>query len=206
MDIRFLLFSSMLKPTELYLSKEAKNKAVAKKNTFKGLKLCISKAIDKKLRLSSKNGFKEQSLDYEVEEAVKDLKHIERESFIVGSSTEEKGVDNGPKVIKYGTKDAFKEIKAAFKDLYKAFVGYAKSSYAKTSSGGKKVDGFVKMSIYKLLKIGEYVMALTTPQWNKVTGSPEDLDTYAMTVTHKDSVDEENLKYEIGISVLEYRA
>ena len=69
----------------------------------------------------------------------------------------------------------------------------------------KKVDGFVKLTLSKVLKVGEYIMALTTPQWNKVTGSPEDLDTYALTISQKDSINDENAKYEIGYNFLRYR-
>jgi len=69
----------------------------------------------------------------------------------------------------------------------------------------KKVDGFVKLTLNKVLKVGEYIMALTTPQWNKVTGSPEDLDTHALTMSQKDSVNNENAKYEIGYNFLKYR-
>jgi len=69
----------------------------------------------------------------------------------------------------------------------------------------KKVVGAVKLTMNKITKMGEYLMALTTPQWNKATGSGEDLDTPAMTVSQKDSIGDENAKYEIGYNFLKYR-
>jgi len=77
--------------------------------------------------------------------------------------------------------------------------------YSIIGKDNKKVDGFVKPTLSKILKLGEYVMTLTTPQWNKVTGSPEDLDTFAPTISQKESVDGENAKFEIGYIFLKYR-
>lgn len=69
----------------------------------------------------------------------------------------------------------------------------------------KKVDGVVKLTLNKIIKVGEYIMALTNPQWNKVMGSFEDKDTYAPSISQKESVSEENAKYEIGYNFLKYR-
>jgi len=70
--------------------------------------------------------------------------------------------------------------------------------YSIIEKNNKKVDGFVKLTAAKIVKVGEYVMALTTPQWNKVPGSPDDLDMFAPVMSQKESVDVENAKYEIG--------
>jgi len=84
--------------------------------------------------------------------------------------------------------------------------GKGEGSYSIIGKDNKKVDGFVKLTLSKIIKLGEYVMTLTTPQWNKVSGSPEDLDAYAITLSQKDTVSEENAKYEIGYNFLKYRA
>jgi hypothetical protein len=92
------------------------------------------------------------------------------------------------------------------KNLYGAFVNYGNKSYQSAKSNYKKIDGFVKMSMEKFIKVHQYIMALVCPQWNRVTGSPEDKDTLAPTVTQKESIDSENTKYEFGYQFLRYQA
>ena len=77
--------------------------------------------------------------------------------------------------------------------------------YSLIGKNNKKVDGFVRLTLSKILKVGEYVMALTTPQWNRVPGSFEDKDSFAPTMSQKDAVSEENAKYEIGYTFFKYR-
>ena len=73
-------------------------------------------------------------------------------------------------------------------------------------SGGQKVDGFVKLTLQKILKVHEYIMCLCSPHWNKVEGSPEDLDSRAPIVSQKESIRSGNAKYEMGYGFVQYRA
>ena len=65
--------------------------------------------------------------------------------------------------------------------------------------------GFVKLTLKKILKLAEYVMCICSPHWNKVEGSPEDMDSSAYAVSQKESVSQENEKYIIGQEFLKYR-
>jgi len=190
--INFLLFSSMSNPAEMYLSKEIKK---TKRGNFKdGIAGLISKTA-KVLRYKEVGG---NSLDTEIEAALEGIKNQEAEN---------KSITNGEflsKIMEYNRKEPVDEIKTALKNLYSTFVSYAKKTYASISSKSKKVDGFVKLTIHKIIKIGEYIMALTTQQWNRVPGSFEDKDTFSPTMSQKDSVDEESAKYQIGYQFLRY--
>ena len=73
--VGFLLFSSMSKPSEQYLSKEFKGKT---DNKFKNLKTIISKVKDKKRSLFS--GKADRSLDSEIETTIEDIKKPEQEN------------------------------------------------------------------------------------------------------------------------------
>lgn len=131
MDIGFLLFSSMLNPTELYLSKEFKNKPKAARSKINKPKVTISKTIDNKISLFRKKAAKESSLDSEIETAIEDIKNPEHKNIINELLTKEITENFDSKVIKYRTQTnkIFKEIKSAFKNLYGVFVGYVKSAY-----------------------------------------------------------------------------
>jgi|TARA_B100001964_G_scaffold243842_2_gene323124 hypothetical protein len=167
--INSLLFSSMLSSTELYLSNP---KAV--KGSKKESVLTRTKGSIENLLISNSK-----------QEA--DSKTIESELFS-GSP------DLNKDYISKSTSTFTKSVKS----LYASFVNYGKKAYEAIERSSKKVDGFVKLTIQKIIKVGEYIMTLTSGQWNKVTGSPEDLDTNAPTVSQKDSVSAEDAKYAIG--------
>lgn len=190
-----LLFSSMQNPAEMYLSKEIKSKS--KTSKIKNLKGTIDKKISDLFRKKADN----KSLDNEIETAMNNMKNPEQENIIDKLFAEE------VPQVKAGKYDvnAPEEIKSAFKSLYSTFVGYAKAAYGSIISGSRRVDGFVKLTLQKILKVAEYIMCLTTPHWNKVEGSPEDMDSRALTVSQKESVSPENAKYEIGHGFIKYQ-
>ena len=78
-------------------------------------------------------------------------------------------------------------------------------NYSNMVSVSHKIDGFVKLTLQKILKVAEYVMCLCSPHWNKVEGSPEDMDSRAYAVSQKESVSSENAKYENGYVFIKYR-
>jgi len=96
-------------------------------------------------------------------------------------------------------------VKSALKNLYSTFVSYTKSTYsAVTSSANKIVEGPVKITMLKLIRVFEYVLTALNPQWNRVPGSPQDLDTLAPAITNHIITDKENLKYNSGYGALMY--
>jgi len=195
--ISSLLFFSMQNPAEIYLSREIKSNSKTAK--IKDLKGTLDKKISGLFR-------RDRPLDNEIETAMNNMNNPEQESIIDKLFAEEVPQDAEVRNAKYATEaNASAEIKSAFKSLYSTFVGYAKASYGSIASGAKKIDGFVKMTLGKFLKVGEYIMCLTTPHWNKVEGSPEDLDSRALTITHNRSIDASNAKYEIGYGSIRYR-
>ncbi len=125
MDVRVLLFSSMLKPTERYLFKEIKDK-VSIKGKIKNLKTIVSKTVNKKTALARKKTAK-GCLDSQIETAIQDVKNPEQ------TEINESLVKEVPrlKFIKY--KSQVNEIrtgkKFAIKNPYKFFAGYVKSTY-----------------------------------------------------------------------------
>ena len=48
----------------------------------------------------------------------------------------------------------------------------------------KRIEGPVRITLSKYIKVGEYIMAAISPHWNRVMGSPEDLDTLAPAITN----------------------
>jgi len=184
--LNFLLFSSMSNPAEMYLSKEIK---ISKNSNFKD---GINGLISKTANVFRKKEVGESSLDTEIEAAIEGTKNQEPENKQIAKA------DFLSKIMEYNRKEPVDEIKTALKNLYSTFVSYAKKTYAGISSKSKKVDGFVKLTIHKIIKVGEYIMALTTQQWNRVPGSFEDKDSFSPTMSQKDSVDEESAKYQIG--------
>ena len=193
--ISSLLFSSMQNPAEMYLSREIKSKP---QTAIKNLKGTIDKKISDLFRKKADN----KSLDNEIETAMNNMKNPEQENIIDKLFAEEV---LQVKAGKYNV-NAPEEIKSAFKSLYSTFVGYAKAAYGSIVSGSRRVDGFVKLTLQKILKVAEYIMCLTTPHWNKVEGSPEDMDSRALTVSQKESVSSENATYEIGYGFIRYQA
>jgi len=191
--ISFLLFSSMAHPTETYLSREFKDK-------IKNFKTTISRTLDNKISFSKRAP--EDSLDNEIEGAILDIKEQKPES-ITKLLAEEATKDLDVVAARYTSQPTNVE-RLSIAKLYTAFVSYTKVVYSGISSATKKIDGFVKLTLQKVLKVAEYVMCLTTPHWNKVEGSPEDMDSRATTVSQKASPTDE--KYIIGQEFLRYRS
>lgn len=194
--ISFLLFSSMSNSAEMYLSKEIKKTRSG--NFKKGIAGLLSKTSNGFLKNTAGN-----SIDTQIEAAIEDSKNPGLENNLF---SKDEHTDFLSKIMEYNVKEPVDEIKTALKNLYSTFVSYAKKTYASIATKSKKVDGFVKLTIYKIIKIGEYIMALTTQQWNRVPGSFEDKDSFAPTMSQKASVDDENAKYSEGHQFWAYRA
>jgi hypothetical protein len=179
-----LLSFSMQNPVEAYLSKEIKDVEAAENTGLKGV---ISRAIGIKF---FGNGGK--TIDNEIESAVDDAKDpgnmngmLVDDGFlskIVAENEEKKPVD---------------EIKSALKNMYHTFVSYAKGTYGKVSEGmgylkKKIVEGPVRMTLSKFVKVSEYILATLNPQWNMPTLSKMDFDTLAPAVTGHIVINEED--------------
>lgn len=104
----------------------------------------------------------------------------------------------------YQTKNKFSTTEA-LNQLYATFINYGKKGYETVKTNTKKVMGNVKLTLTKIVKLGEYIMAATTPQWNMPYGSKFDRDTLAQTVSPQDSISEEDAKYQVGYQYLKYR-
>tara|TARA_Y100000031_G_scaffold4035_2_gene5152 strand:+ start:5124 stop:5747 length:624 start_codon:yes stop_codon:yes gene_type:complete len=188
-----LLFSSMLNPTEIYLSREVKVKPKTAKDNIKNLKTIVSKAIDNKLGLFRK--VEGSSLDTEIEMAMDDIKNPSQENINASDSEEKKPVDL---------------VKSALNKLYHTFVSYAKSAYASVSAGigytkKKIIEGPVRMTLAKFIKVGEYILAALNPQWNMPTFTNKDYDTMSPAMTNHITINQEDTKYESSYAALRYR-
>jgi hypothetical protein len=211
MNIGFLLFSSMLNPTEMYLSKELKNKPPVR---IKNLKAAILSTVNKKIGLPRKKAVN-KSLDSEIETAIEKIKNPEHENIIDELLAKEVIEDINFRVTKYETpvREASNEKKSAFKGLYQAFVSYAKGAYTKIKSTGsnlpyaskKIIEGPVRMTMSKFVKVFEYILAALNPQWNMPTGSKMDYDTLATAVINHIVINKENLQYGSGYIAFRYR-
>ena len=203
-----LQFSSMLNPTETYLSREFQDKPKTAKSKAKKL-LDIPKSVGKKMNLFRKQIKKDTSLDTEIETAIEHTRHEYGSRIDINKLLlEEEFKKSSQKLFEYETleQDAPAE-KSLFKNLYTTFVSYAKGSYTKASSTTKKmVEGPVKITMLKLIRVFEYVMTALAPQWNRVPGSPEDLDTLAPPITNHISLSGDDLKYDLAYSTLKYRS
>lgn len=182
------LFSSMLTPTELYLSNRIKVKNRARslvKRTKDNLGKLIIKPADGIERLLYLNASQQE---------------INNQNSIIETSKR-----NATKDLKYFFEPKKFSVKKALKKLYMSFVGYAKKGYEVAETNTKKVVGTVKLTIHKIIKLGEYIMALTTPQWNMPLMSFKDLDYFSPQMTSNSSTDSESLKYNSAFSALRYR-
>lgn len=111
---------------------------------------------------------------------------------------------NTGKKMDYASKE--NSLARFLKGMYGSSTGYGKKTYEVVEDGGKKIDTFVKLTLLKMIRLYERVLSQLNPQWNKVMGSPEDLDTHALTMSQKGSVSSENAKYLAGYEFLRYRA
>lgn len=110
-----------------------------------------------------------------------------------------------PHMAEYGDRPYLAPILTTAKSLYSGFSGYASKAYEAVNYASEKVDTFVRLTFSKMIKLHERILAALNPQWNKVMGSPEDLDTHSRTVSQKESVSEENRKYHQDYKYLRYR-
>ena len=133
MNINLLLFSLMLQPTELYLSRSHNIKLT--KNKIKSSK---TSNLD---RMLNKNNIKTGTIDNEIEDTIEQINSSERED-VETPLKKDNNEDFMSKIVRYGTqaKETFKEIKSTLKNLYGAIVGYAKSNYVTGEKQERKND------------------------------------------------------------------
>ncbi len=182
------LFSSMLTSAEFYLSNgfKSKNKAsgLLKKTKDNIVKL-LKKPAEGIERLLDSNSSQQE---------------INNKDTIIETSKR-----NAIKALKYFSEPKKFPVKKALKNLYMSFVGYAKNGYKVIETNTKKVGNTVKLTIHKILKLGEYVMAVTTPQWNMPLMTFKDLDYFSPEMTANSPTDKESAKYNSAYSALKYR-
>lgn len=185
------LFSSMVTSAELYLSNNSKVKRTKNKDesllkrTKGNLAKLLKKPVEGIERLIDSNASQHE---------------VNNEKTIIETSKR-----NAIKDLKYFSEPKKFSVKEALKNLYTSFVNYGKKAHQATETKTKKVIGAVKISMEKFLKLGQYIMAMTTPQWNMPTGSNKDYDTLAQSVTSHISSDEESIKYTSDYSALKHR-
>jgi len=172
--INFLLFSSMLNPAEMYLSRETKK--ISKSGNLKG---SITGIVTNTLSLFRKKT-KESSLDHGIEAAMNNIKDSEQENSNLLA-----------KMLDYNSeeKKPMDVVKSALKKLYNTFVSYAKGAYTKASDSvsytkRKIIEGPVRITTEKFCKISQYVLAALSPQWNMPMLSKMDFDTLAPAITN----------------------
>ena len=165
MNVGFLLFSSMLKPSEIFLSKEIKDNAKVAKDNTKSLKARISKRIDKRNR---KKSIKESTLDSEIEIALNNIKNTKQKNVVDKLLTKERVKDSKPRFINYKTTadKISSDKKSAFKNPYKAFVNYIKSGY-RTIKKSKKIPDLNPEQVgYELDKYSKRFKLIRAPKIN----------------------------------------
>lgn len=190
-DVYNALFSSMLTSAEFYLSNNSKVKRTKNKD---GSLLKRTKGNLVKLLKKPVEGI-ERLLDSNAS-----LHEINNGRTIIETSKR-----NAVKDLKYFSEPKKFSVKKALKNLYMSFVGYAKKGYEATESNSKKAMDTVKLTMAKILKLGEYIMAKACPQWNMPWGSKFDYDALAQSVSPQGAVSEELKKYQIGYNYLRYR-
>jgi len=211
--VNSILFFSMQNPAEMYLSEEIKSKSKKANNGIRNLKVAITGSVDRKIwGLFKKTAGDSKSLDNEIEIAMGNIKDPEQEN---PNSILAKVGNSGflPGMVEYNskkktTKDA---IKSALKDLYGTFVSYGKSAYGHVSASAgyakrKIIEGPVRMTLAKFVKISEYILAALNPQWNMPTLSKKDYDTLAMAVANHVVINKEDFQYGTGYAALRYRS
>lgn len=191
-DAPKVLYFSMTSFAELYLSD----------NTKKEISKSVSRIIETSRATISRTKEGINNLLSKAEEGIEKL--LVSRSQINAKNIEIQLSKNTNKKIDYAAKE--NPLAKFLKNMYGSFINYSKKVYGVFEDTGKKVDGFVKLTMYKICRMGEYIMALTTPQWNKVMGSMEDKDTYSMAISQKESISPENAKYRVGYEFLRYRA
>lgn len=189
-----LLFSSMHDPTESYLSQDFLSEpGISKKKVLKSTLI----SIDKKISSLFKKKSSVKSIDNEVESALTKAKNLEPEiENLVTKMFDYEEIEKKPVDL----------VKTALKNLYSTFVSYAKGTYSAVAASTEKVImGNVKITMLKLIRVWEYILTALNPQWNRVPGSPEDLDTLAPAITNHIHITGESAKYDSAYVAMRYR-
>ena len=134
--MNLLLFSLMSRPTELYLSRESKSKAL-QTSQIASLSSRTSNNSDKELYNKS---IKDKTIDNEIEDAIEQINTSE--DIVETPLKKDKNEDFMSKIVRYGAqaKETFREIKSTFKNIYESIVGYVKSKYIREEEQERKID------------------------------------------------------------------
>jgi len=190
-DAHKLLYFSMASFAEIYLSNSAKKE--------------ISKSVSRIMKTSRAtiSGTKE-GINNLLSKAVGGIEKLLGSSNQINAKNIEMRLSkNTGKKMDYAAKE--NSMARFLKGMYGSSARYNKKTYEMIEDTGKKVDTFVKLTLLKIIRLYERVLAQLNPQWNKVMGSPEDLDTYAGAMSRKESITQENAKYQTGYEFLRYR-
>jgi len=181
------LFSSMLSSTELYLSNNLSNIKNKPGNLLKRTRNNIVKLLTK---------------------PTDGIERLLENTQSKGMETAQASKKNTMETLKYSSQAKKVSMSKVLKSLYAnfmSFTDYGKKAYESTENSAKKIVGNVKITIFKLIKLGEYVMTRLSPQWNKVLSSPQDMDFFSPEMSQQNSIDPELAKYETGYSFLKYK-
>ncbi len=201
-SINFLysqLFSLMRSGSEIYLSnnsisdKKCPETKIKSKNLLKKTRNSLLKLLPK-----AKNDG--------IEELIAGLKENINEKKGLADIEEQIAISNLKEVNYSKPAQAEKfSVTKALKKLYTTFVNYGKKGYEAVKINANKVVDNVKITVHKLAKLCEYLLAKTNPQWNMPWGSKFDLDVLSSTMSPDGSVTEENKQYQVGYGYLRYR-
>jgi hypothetical protein len=201
MDLNFLLFSAMMNPAEVYLSKNDSGRS-------RSLKILSNpkRRSSEKLRV--------KSLDSEIEKAIDDItkpnEGVRIESFLTDIDNKNQEVMNKNY---FKNNNLVQDRQASPKNLYNTIAKYAKGAYEKAESAlsevayatRKVVEGPVRLTMEKFIKVWQYVLAALNPQWNMPTLSKWDYDSLAPSVTNHVTISSDNSQFESGYEALRYR-
>lgn len=187
------ILSLMLSGSELYLSNLPKTKKIDPRNLLKRTKNNLLKLLTKPTE-----GI-EKLLSLDIEENIE----IKTELNDIQTHIEAKKEAKKPSNITY-SQNKF-SVAEALSKLYASFVSYGKKGYQAVKANTKKVMGNVKLTMAKLIKTAERIMAQASPQWNMPYGSKLDYDCLATAVSPQGSISSEDAKYQIGYQYLKHR-
>jgi len=161
--------------------------------------------------LFRKKSTKKVSIDTEVEAAIQETKVHDHENDIIELFTRESSNDSKPAKYETSVKENPSKLKTALKNMYNTFLTYAKDVYTKTSlsvdyTKRKIIEGPVRITLLKLIRVWEYINAAINPQWNMPMLSKFDLDTLAPAITNHIIINEDNFQYESGYGAIRYRS
>lgn len=131
MNLSMLFFSSISSNTELYLSRQIKNRTKLAIN-----KKSLNSDISSKLTSKSSSN---RTIENEIDDAIKKINKLE--DHLIESSLKKEERTLASTIIEYASqaKDFFSEVKSGLKSFYESIINYSKSIY-KSNKQKKKID------------------------------------------------------------------